>query len=270
VPDKWGRPGLGARPQRWVVTPSAAVLALIVAGAGAAEAQDVGFTASLFFARTSGPGATFDSTSVFNSVDLGRGPLRVTFSIPFGRYHSVIEPGVNPVDGTVLPGTDTTATGFGDPLIRADVRVIDNPSRGLSLSVAGSIKPPVADPAEGLGTGEMDYAVGASLYRAMGRTALLADALYWVYGDPDGVDYLDGLSFSTGVARTLSASGRWSTLVTVSGFTAGYGDLSAPVQVNVGLLTLVGRRHSLAVSAGIGVTESASDFSVGASWRISR
>ena len=230
----------------------------------------MGYTASVFFARTSGPDATFDSISLFNSVDVGRGPLRVTFSIPLGRYHSVIEPWVDPVDGTVLPGSDTTATGFGDPLIRADVRVIDDRSHGLSVSVAGSVKPPVADPAKGLGTGEMDYAVGVSLYRAIGRTALLADALYWVFGDPEGVEYLDGMSYSTGVARTLSASGRWSTLVTLSGFTAGYGGLSAPVQLNAGVLTLVGRRHSLAVSAGFGLTESASDFSVGTSWRVSR
>ena len=259
-----------ARPQRWVVTLSATVLALIVVGGGAAGAQDLGYTASLFFARTSGPDATFDSVSVFNSVDAGRGPLRLTFSVPVGRYHSVIEPGVDPVDGAVLPGSDTTASGFGDPLIRADVRVLDDRARGLSVGVAGSIKPPVADPAGGLGTGEMDYAFGVSLYKANGRTALLADALYWVFGDPEGIEYLDGMSYSTGVARTLSASGRWSTLLTLSGFTAGYGGLSAPVQLNVGVLTLVGRRHSLAVSAGFGLTESAADFSIGTSWRISR
>ena len=227
----------------------------------------MGYTASLFFARTSGPDATFDSISVFNSVDVGRGPLRVTFSVPIGRYHSVIEDVVDPVDGAVLPGSDTTASGFGDPLIRADVRVIDDRARGLSVSIAGSVKPPLVDPEKGLGTGETDYAFGVSLYKASGRTALLADALYWVFGDPDGFEYLDGLSYSTGVARTLSANGRWSTLVTLSGFTAGYGGLSAPVQLNAGVLTLVGRRHSLAVSAGFGLTESAADFSIGTSWR---
>lgn len=261
---------MGARPWRWGVAPCAAALALLLGGGGVVAAQDVGYTASVFVARNSGPDATFDSISMFNSVDVGRGPLRLTFSVPLGRYHAVIEDGVDAVDGAVIPGSDTTASGFGDPWIRADVRVLDDRVRGLSVSLAGSVKPPLVDPEAGLGTGKLDYAFGVSLYKSSGRTALLADALYSVFGDPEGFEYKDGLSFSTGVASTLSRSGRWSALVTVSGFTAGYAGLPAPVQLNTGVLTLVGRRHSLVVSAGFGLTESAPDVSVSTSWRISR
>lgn len=260
--------GAGRRRRAWAAL--AATLALLPGSGGVATAQDVGYTASIFAARSSGPDATFDSVSVFNSVDVSRGPLRFTFSVPLGRYHTVIEDGVDAVDGSVLPGSDTTASGFGDPWIRADVRVIDDRARGLSVSLAGSVKPPLVNPESGLGTGETDYAFGVSLYRAGGGTALLADILYSVFGDPEGLDYRDGLSYSTGVARTLSPSGRWSALVTVSGFTAGYGDLPPPVQLNAGLLTLIGGRHSLAVSAGVGLTRSAADVSVSASWRVSR
>jgi hypothetical protein len=245
------------------------VCALALAWAAPVAAQDVGYTASFFVARTTLPGEKFDSVYVFNSVDLADGPLRFNLSVPWARQHWVTDEIVNPVDGSLIPGTDTVATGFGDPLARVDVRLVNDWSRGLQVGVVGSVKMPVVDIASGLGTGETDYAVGVSAFKAAGRTSLLVDALFWKYGDPEGVDFEDALSYSVGMARVVG-NGRWSTMVSLSGFTSAPAGFSPPVLLNLGLLSLVGQRQSLAISAGIGLTDSAGDFSIGTSWRISR
>ena len=250
------------------VTAFLAGWALALACAAPAAAQDFGYTASFFVAHTGTPTETYDSAYVFNSVDLTSGPLRFTLSVPWTRQHLVTEDRVSIVDGSLIPGTDTVATGFGDPLARADVRLVDDWSRALQVSVVGSVKMPVVDAAAGLGTGETDFGVGVSAFKGAGRTSVLIDAVYWKYGDPEGVDFEDALSYSVGVARMVG-SGRWSTMASLSGFTSAPAGMSPPVQLNLGVLSLVGRRQSLAISAGFGLTDSAGDFSIGTSWRIS-
>lgn len=85
---------------------------------------------------------------------------------------------------------------------------------------------------------------------------------------PRGVDFEDTLSYSVGVGRVLGAS-RWSAMVSLAGFSKGLEGAAAPVQLNAALLTLISRRQSIAVSAGIGLNDSSGGFSLGTSWRIS-
>jgi hypothetical protein len=243
--------------------------ALVLAGRSPVAAQDIGYTASFFVARATSSTETFESIYVFNSVDVSHGPLRLTFSVPFVRQHFVADATIDPFDGSEIPAVDETSTGFGDPLVRVDVALVDDFARALQIGVAASIKPAVVDVEDGLGTGEADFGVGMSAFKAVGRTSLLFDAMYWKYGDPEGVDFENSLSYSMGVARIVG-SGRWSPMVSVSGFSSGFAGLPAPVQLNFGVLGLVQRRQSLAVTASFGVTESAGDFSLGVSWRIGR
>jgi len=245
-------------------------IALVLVGALAAGAQDVGYTSSVFVARTAVPGATFDGVYLFNSVDAGRGPLRFMFSVPWIRQHTVTDAFVSSVDGSEVPATDTTSTGLGDPLLRADVRLLDKPANALQVGAAAAVKFPAVAPETGRGTGEFDAAFGLSAYKGMGRTSLLVDALYWKFGDPETIDFQDSLSYSLAVARMLGASGRWSTMLSVSGFSAGYDGMAPPAQFNLSMLKLIGRQQSLSVSASFGLTESATDFSIGTSWRITK
>jgi hypothetical protein len=259
-----------ARGRWWGVIAPAAGLALVLVGAPVVGAQDVGYTSSVFVARTAVPGATFDGVYLFNSVDVGRGPVRVMLSVPWVRQHTVTDAYLSGIDGSEVPAADTTAAGFGDPLLRGDVRLIDKPASALQVGVAGAVKFPAVGPETGRGTGEFDAAAGVSAYKGLGRTSLLIDALYWKYGDPDTFDFQDTLSYSLAVARMLGATGRWSTMLSLSGFSAGYDGMAPPAQFNISMLRLVGRRQSLSVSASFGLTESATDFSVGTSWRITK
>lgn len=267
------RPGEVVRNRRLIrpggVTALLAAWALALSGAAPVAAQELGYTASLFVTHAGTPTETYDNVYVFNTVDLTSGRLRFSLSVPWVRQHLVTEDTISIVDGSLIPGTDTVTTGFGDPLARVDVRVVEDWSRALQVGVVGSVKLPVVDVAGGLGTGETDVGFGISAFKGAGRNSLLIDALYWKYGDPEGVDFEDALSYSVGMARMLG-TGRWSTMVSLSGFTSALEGQSPPVQLNVGLLGLVGRRQSLAISAGFGLTDSAGDFSIGTSWRISR
>jgi hypothetical protein len=167
------------------------------------------------------------------------------------------------------PAAAVTNTGFGDPLLRLDVRLLHDPARGLQLGLAGAVKIPFVDASTGRGTGERDYGVGASAFSTLRRTSFMADVLFWKYGDPDDVDFTNTWSYSVGVAQILG-TGRYSAVGSISGFSSGIGDQPPPVSLNVGVLSLVGRRQSLAVSASVGLNDSTSDFSIGASWRITR
>jgi hypothetical protein len=246
---------------------AAGVFAILCCGTEV-HGQDVGYTASLSVARAGYP-TTERLTGIylFNSVDIATGPLRASVSIPFIRQRVTSSvPLTDPLTG-IAAVVDDTNTGFGDPLIRVDVRVFDG--RGLQVGVAGSVKPAIVNAADGLGTGAVDYGVGGSVFQVTGRTSLFLDLLYWNYGDPEGTVFQDSLSYSAGVGRILG-SGRWSALLSLAGFSRGVDDSTPPLQLNMGLLALAGRRQSLAITAGVGLTDSAGDFSLGTSWRITR
>lgn len=245
----------------WIVTAGVSVGPVSVSPA---RAQAVGYTAALYSARTSYPEERITGVYAFNSLDATHGPVRASITVPF-TYHRIT---FKELTGDRARGTDS-ATGFGDPLIRVDFRIVDDRSRGLQIGLAGSVKPSLVDPSGGLGTGATDVGAGASVFQTVGRTSILADVLFWKYGDPDGVDFRDTLSYSVGVGR-LIGRGRWSAMVSLAGFSHAIDGAAPPLQLNVAMLTLVGRRQSLAITGGVGLNDTAGDFSIGTAWRIVR
>lgn len=231
-----------------------------------ARAQDAGYSVAVSLAGATYPGQELSGLCVFNSLDVTSGPVRVWASVPLVRYTTTLEP-VDPATN-VSGAAKQTSTGMADPLFRVDVRLVNDSARALQVGVAASLKPSLVDPAGGLGTGEIDYGFGGSMFKGFGRTSVFADVLYWKYGDPDGVVFEDAAAYSVGVGRVIGA-GRWSSMVSVSGFSRGSSGAAAPVQLTVAVLALAGGRQSVALTASIGLTDSASDFSLATSWRTS-
>ena len=153
-----------------------------------------------------------------------------------------------------------------DVVFRA--RVNDEAGR-VRIGLTGALKIPMVDVSTGRGTGETDYGLGGSAAAPIGRSSLMTDVVYWTYGDPEGVNFTDSWSYSVGIAQGVG-SGRSALMASISGFSSGIDGAPPPVALSVGLLTLVQRRHSVALTASIGLTESSSDLSVGASWRLAR
>jgi hypothetical protein len=221
-------------------------------------AQSLGYSSSVYVAGSAYEGVRTTSVYLFQSVDVAAGPVRISASVPIVRQRIESEA------DTVSPAE--VSSGFGDPLIRVDIRVVDDRPRGVLVTLAASVKPAMVEAASGLGTGAADFALGASAFHARGRTSVFADALFWKYGDPEGVDFDNAVSYSVGIGRIIG-SGRWSTSVALSGFSP-VAEAPPPVLVSVGAMLLTGPGQSLAVTAGFGLSDTASDFSIGTSWRI--
>lgn len=237
---------------------------LVLLWGSAVAAQTVGFTASLTGVRGTYPLERVDGVYVFNGMDLSKGRVRASVTIPFVRLMS--EP-VSTLSGTTTLPAPSSSTGFADPVIRVDVRMLEIRPRHGQFGLSVAAKPAMVDAPTGRGSGRSDYAIGGTAFSTARRTSLMADVLYWKYGDPPDLDVQNALSFSVGAAQVLGR-GRWSALASISGFTAGADDMPAPLSLNVGMLTLVSGRQSLAVSASIGLTEGSSDFAIGTSWRV--
>lgn len=248
------------------------VALLALAGADTpAAAQGVGYTGSVYVARTTYPAATPDratSVSLFNSVDVTAGPVRLAVSIPWIRRETTFTEGViDPVTG--IAGLEGTSTGFGDPFIRVDVRVLNDRTHDVDVRIAGSVKPALVDPEDGLGTGEVDVAAGGSIAKGIGRSSIFADVLFWKYGDPEGIDFEDSLSYGVGISRLLG-SGRWSVMGSLFGFSQGIAGAAPPLQANIAFLLLANRHQSLAFTTGVDLTGDSEGVSFATSWRISR
>jgi hypothetical protein len=251
----------------WRLVASAS-LAVLVAAAPA-SAQEVGYTGSVYVTHGTYTVDADAKTSVylFNSVDLTSGPFRAAVSVPWVRQ-TTSGFTTDPLTGAVQELTQTT-TGFADPLIRVDVRLLDDRAHGLQIGAAGSVKLPVVDVDTGRGTGEADFAGGGTIFKTFAGTSVFGDVLFWKYGDPEGVDFEDMLSYSIGLGQVLG-NGRWSTMISLSGFSQGLAGAAAPVQLNVALLTLPARFQSFAITGGFGLNDTSGGLSIGTSWRIAR
>ena len=233
-----------------------------------AEAQDIGYTASFYVSHTTYPDATGRDTTVylFNGVDVTTGPVRSSISVPLVHRRSVLTS--TSVDGAPLESVDTR-TRLADPLIRVDVRLLDDRERGVQVGVAGAVKLPTTPVESGLGSGKADVGVGGSLFTVRGRSSAFADLMFWRYGDPADIDYRNSLSYSAGVGRVI-AGGRWSAMASLGGFSQGIAGGPGPVQLTLSMLALTGSRQSVAITAGIGLNDASQGFSIGTSWRIVR
>ena len=243
-------------------------LAIIVSGAamllwqaGIASA-DGGYSGAVSFVR--GQSVTSEAASavyIFNSVDVSRGRLRVTATLPLVSQETIV---------LVVPTTQSPSWngGLGDPTLRADVRVAGGGGRPWSLSVGGAVKFPVADVDDGLGSGEYDGTVGVTLLTGRGRHSFLLDVSYWLVGDMPDAPQRDVPAVYAGYAAILDGGRRWSAILAIASAGSIVEGLDPPTQLSVGILRALGSGAGLGATVGIGLTESASDFSISASWRI--
>jgi len=152
----------------------------------------------------------------------------------------------------------------GDPTVQVGWRLVDRAGTGVTLNAAAKI--PVTD-TTAYGTGEWDLGGTLSLtHRPPGQLFFGLDVAYWHLGDLAQLDFLDPILGTATVGRLFPTT--WAGSVFVTGGTAALRGYQPPVSVGVGV-THLGRRNLLwGVTAAIGLTETAPQFSIGASWRV--
>lgn len=166
-----------------------------------------------------------------------------------------------------FPSSQTDQVGIGDPLIRLDLVLFEETSMLPSLSIAGSVKPPVASYSKGFGTGEWDYSGGVTLSKRISKNFIFANLDYWIYGDPPDLDLKNAFSYSAAVGRSL-AKGKIGLMASFSGYTRIIQDVAPPTFLGLGLSYFVTPKNSLNSNFSFGLSESTPDFSVSLGWRL--
>lgn len=154
------------------------------------------------------------------------------------------------------------AVRIADPLVQVGVEVLS--ASRLRVTVTAAAKPPVADTAD-FGTGQWDAAAGAAALYQAGRYLVGVDLSYTHFGDLPAVDFRDAGAARLTFGRAPASGWAWA--ATVAGSTRIIPEFDPPVTVG-GSVSRLGRRGVFGFSAGVGVTEMAPDFSVGAFWSI--
>lgn len=161
-----------------------------------------------------------------------------------------------------LPPETGSEGSVSDPLVQVYAQVFQSHDTGLGVSA--SVKVPVVE-AGSFGTGEWDVSAAASLSRFVGpRTMLGLDVGYWHLGDMPGLPLDDTV---TGTITLGQAFGReWTASLSLSGGQSSIAGFPDPWWAGL----LVGRSFSRGLwglTASVGLSDGAPDFTAGLVWR---
>lgn len=156
-----------------------------------------------------GTGQSIETWSIPVALRVSAGALQFSASLPFVRIDA---PG-NIVGGgggllglpiivdPTQPAERQRREGIGDLRLGAAYTV---PSESVGLTFSGEVKVPTASEEKGLGTGAMDYAVGAELSKSFGRVTPFVGVAYTLPGDPEGYELRNSLSARAGAAVQMA------------------------------------------------------------------
>jgi hypothetical protein len=211
-----------------------------------------------------GTGEKVETISIVNSARVAAGRVIFTASLPYVRIDA---PG-NVVSGGGLlglpiivdpsqPPTRTRRQGIGDLRLGATLVL---PVSAVDVAVLGQVKVPTARRGS-LGTGELDYAMGAEVSKTIGGITPFGSVTYTLPGQPDGYALRNSISTQVGVGARLAR--RVSAQVSY-----GYAQSLSPAlsderQISSRVTAGLGDRLSLSLYGSAGASESAPDVAAG-------
>jgi len=162
--------------------------------------------------------------------------------------------------------TDTSVDEYrvraGDPYVTGTVRLFRD--RATTVNGGASVKAPVADAGD-VGTGEWDAGALLNVSRhVMGPWFVALSGAWWKLGDPDSLDLRDPVLGTLMLSRIGEEGGVGLSLAAATATIAGF---DPPVSCGA-LVTRELWGGNAGLSATIGLTDSAADFSVGMSWGV--
>lgn len=164
-----------------------------------------------------------------------------------------------------IPVPEDLASGYellvGDPIGRVDWEILANTN--TVVAIGGLVKAPVADAPE-YGTGAWDVGATLSSSRSLGYEWLVSLGVsYWHLGDSPDFDFQDPVGGNVGLSRR---AGDWVIGVSASAASTSLSGYDGPVMIGTSLLR-PGSGSSWGIQASVGLTETAPDFTAGATWR---
>lgn len=268
---------------RLAVANVAAGIALAISvAASPLRAASLYYTGSaLFGTGTYGLADRTSGGSLTNGLMLYARPLRISANVPaIGQSTPMISttgtgfvPSGGSGSGSGPDGSDAAETsyesvyGIGDPVVRADLEALRMRGRLPAVQIFGQTKIPLADPADGLGTGEWDFAAGLSLAEGAGRFLILIESAYWMLGDTPDTDFENPVSLNVNVGRAF-AGGKLMASAIYAACTEIVSGAEPPQQAGVGLNYFTSSGRAIGGTAMFGLSESTSDVSVSLGWTV--
>lgn len=149
----------------------------------------------------------------------------------------------------------------GDPTAQGTARLIQ--SGGTTVSTGITVKLPITD-TTAFGTGNWDAGAMVSIMQIVSPIVLSADVAYWWFGDMPELELRDGPWGTLSVSGVL---GAWALTASGSVGTATLAGFERPVSLSASVGRLAGGTL-WSFTASVGLTETAPDLSLAASWRI--
>ena len=167
-------------------------------------------------------------------------------------------------DSLSVAGTGAMEIRAGDPMFGATLATFEGNGAVRSFGVEAWTKVPVTSVESGVGTGAWDYGAGASLVLGNGRALFFANATWWVLGDMPDLELRDALFYS--LALGVPIRGAWSLLTSASASTSIIAGSDPPVSAHLLVSRSLSDGAAFSLGAGVGLSESASDFTVSLGW----
>jgi hypothetical protein len=160
-----------------------------------------------------GTGQNIEETSIPINLRVSTGGLQFSATLPYVRIDAPgnVVGGGGGIFGLPIiidpnqPATRNRREGFGDLTLGAAYTV---PSLSFGLTLLGQVKVPITSERKRLGTGEIDYALGAELSKRFGILTPFIGVTYTTPGDPKGYELRNSLSARAGVATMLGSRVR--------------------------------------------------------------
>ncbi len=160
-----------------------------------------------------------------------------------------------------------TQSGFSDPSLSLQYQVLGYESGITALYLNTSIKFPLADPANGFGTGAWDTGIGSSISRRFGTWFTTANIMYWHFGNMPDLELKSSLTYGAGIGKSFSG-GHWLVLGSFNGMTKVIEGVAPPMSTALGIGYQVGTRNNLNISTSFGLSESSADVAFGGGWQV--
>jgi hypothetical protein len=227
-----------------------------------------------------------NSVYIVNGVALSTGRLQISGDIPVILQNT---PWVSFAGGDLIPTggsqhenvslkkrgrkvslADTASTsnaGIGDPQLSMDLTFLEEGVKMPWVDLSAEVKIPVADVDQGFGTGTWDFGSGISLGKWLGENRLSVALTYWILGDLEDLQLKNPLTYRLTWGRSLSDS-KYGIQLTASGSTEMIQNADPPVRVSFGIDYEVSPRTDILTDVTVGLTESASDFSISLGWQV--
>lgn len=188
----------------------------------------------------------------------------VIFASLAGLTSDAVSGTVATEDSLAVAATGDYRVRVGDPMVGASISAYEGTGFVRAVGLDAWAKAPVAPISSGVGTGAWDYGVGGAFALGTGEVLVFLNATWWILGDMPDLPLQDALFYSISVGRPLG--GAWSFMASASASTRIIAGADPPASASLLLSRRLSDGASLSITAGAGLTESASAFSCSIGW----